>query len=66
MQTSVIMTKNEHDTVLAALTILLINMLIFSHIRMSSKHQTLANPRKLAFYIMLFLAQVVAYLILDL
>ena len=32
------MTKNEHDTVLAALTILLINILIFSHVSMYSKH----------------------------
>lgn len=31
------MTKNEYGTVLVALTILLIDMLIYLHIRMSNK-----------------------------
>lgn len=66
IKTSVIMTKNEYGTVLVALTILLIDMLICLHIRMSNKRQALANRMKSALYIMLFLAQTVAHLTLAL
>lgn len=66
IKTSVIMTKNEYGTVLVALTILLIDMLICLHIRMSNKRQTLANRMKSAPYIMLFLTQTVAHLTLAL
>lgn len=66
IKTSVIMTKNEYGTVLVALTILLIDMLICLHIRMSNKRQALANRMKSAPYIMLFLTQTVAHLTLAL
>lgn len=66
IKTSVIMTKNEYGTVLVALTILLIDMLICLHIRMSNKRQALANRMKSAPYIMLFLTQTFAHLTLAL
>lgn len=53
------MAMNGYNMTLVILTILLTGMLICLHICVSSKHYTLTNLMKSAFYIMLFLTQAV-------